>query len=185
MIQLRSPIPKIRVPPMDLSINQIDIIMAYILPGIVAMWGLGYLSGTVNKWLRSDSKGPTLGGTLLLILGALSAGLIANALREQTIDWVHHHTGVEQPTWSFSQLSAEKFPLFEGIVQNDFRYHQFYGNSFLCILFAYGARQVKLRKWPWPPWLELGVVFLLVVTWMGSRSDLKESYEAIKELLSP
>lgn len=171
---------------MQLSVGNTGVIIAYVIPGTVVMLGLSYFSQSIQRWLgTSGNETPNFGGALLFVLMALGAGLIADAIRSQTIDEVHHQTGVVQPVWSYSQLDKDKFELFQGIVENHFRYHQFYGNTFLSLLFAYVAKQISTKSWPWrSAWRTIGLVVLLVVLWVGSRSDLDASYRAIDQLLN-
>jgi len=171
---------------MELSLGDIGAIIAYVIPGIVAMLGLSYFSRTVRRWLGGASnESPSFGGALLFVLMALGVGLIADTVRSHTIDEIHHRTGVEQPEWTYSQLNKEKFEQFQGIVDNHFRFHQFYGNTFICLLFAYIAWRASTKRWPWPPnWREFCLVMLLLIMWIGSRSDLDACYRAIEELVT-
>ncbi len=170
---------------MDLSLNNTTIIIAFLLPGVIAMWGVSSFSKTVRTWLATaPATGTSLGGAILFLVMSITAGLVADSLRSHTIDVVHFHTGIEQPTLSFEDFDQVKLDMFQAIMDNHFRYHQFYGNVFLCILFAYIAQQFTRRSWPWPPSCrEFGTLVLLVVTWLGSRGDLESACLAIEELM--
>ena len=167
---------------MEASIDNIGIILAYVAPGIIAVLGVIHASERLRSWFVAQS-GPTLGGAFLLLLAALSAGLFADAITNLVIEPIHHETGVKQGVWSYAALTEQRFAQFEGIVQNHFRYHQFYANTFTCILFAYLAT-IRARRPRRPRWLDLGVVVLLAIAWMASRTELQESHMAMQELLS-
>ena len=169
---------------MDVSLENSTIIIAFLLPGAIAMWGMSFFSDTVRSWLRPSSTSSSVGGAILFLVASLTAGLLTDALRTHTVDIIHFHTGVQQAEWSFEDLDKAKLEQFQGIMDNHFRYHQFYGNAFLCILFVYASWHIKQRAWPWPPSLRaLAVTFLLIVTWLGSRTDLEAACQAVDELM--
>ena len=171
---------------MDLTVDSIAILLGAVVPGTVAMWGLSFLSPTVRGWLTSpEQQGNSIGGAVLFLVTSLAAGLVADAIRLHSVDTVHYLTGVSRPEYSFADLDETKFGVFKGVMENHYHYHEFYGNAFVCILFAYLVRQSSTRRWPWPPtWREFITSGLLVVTWMASRTHLAATNEAIREIMS-
>ena len=55
------------------------LVIAYLLPGFVALWGVGCFSPTVASWISASPQGaPTVAGVCYVTLASLAAGLIAN-----------------------------------------------------------------------------------------------------------
>lgn len=171
---------------MQVSIENIGTLIAFLLPGLVAVAGVSGFSPIVRRWLGVErDDGPTIGAALLLGLAAFGAGLLLDAVRIQTIDEIHHHTGIAPPDWSFDRLTDKNFPQFQAVIENHFRYHQFYGNLFLAIVLAYPAWKIAARSPAWPPrWREAWILVLLVITWIASRTELTACYQAMTELMS-
>ena len=91
----------------ELSDKNFGLLIAYLLPGFTAVWGMSYLSPTVHAWLGEASPdGPTVGGFLYVTLGSVAAGLTVSTVRWAVIDTFHHWTGLNQPQWDFAKLQA-------------------------------------------------------------------------------
>ena len=89
----------------DLSEKNFGLVIAYVVPGFVALWGVAYLSPTVASWIAaSQSAAPTVAGFLYATLASLAAGLTVSAVRWALIDTLHHATGVMRPSWEFANL---------------------------------------------------------------------------------
>jgi hypothetical protein len=49
----------------ELHSGNFGLLIAYVLPGITAVWGLSYVSETVEGWLaKAPESAPTVGGVL-------------------------------------------------------------------------------------------------------------------------
>jgi|SRR3982750_1797181 len=174
---------------MQVSIDNLGIIVAFLIPGLVALVGISYFSKTVRQWVGlTEGQAPTFGGAVILLLAALAAGVLADALRELTIDEIHYRTGIQQASFSFADLDEKKLPQFQAIVDNYYCYYQFYGNMLICLLFSYTARLISLRSRAWRPLLRgisdlLVVLLLLGLTFWASRNELAQTDRAISELL--
>lgn len=145
-------------------------ILAQFIPEI-AMW-LGVL----------HFPGPTVGGFLYGTLGAMGTGLTLNALRWMTLDQLHHVTGIPSPALDFSTL-RHHFDAYQGIVDNHFRYHQFYGNTLLVFLTLPLAPELG-PAWPggFAGWGFWGL--LIVVFYLASRDTLAKYYSRAAAMLS-
>lgn len=120
----------------DVTSESFGPLIAYLLPGFVALWGASYFSETVHAWLAvSPEAAPTVGGFLYVTLGSTAAGLVVSAMRWAIIDRLYHRTGIREPRWDFTRLSAN-FEAFEGLVQNHYRYYQFYSNLLVALSFT-------------------------------------------------
>jgi len=168
---------------MQVSIDNIGVIIAYVAPGAIAILGATFVSLNVRSLIGGD-HGLSLGNALLFLLASLIAGLFADAVTNLVIEPIHHCTGVVQATWSYAEMTEHRFPQFEGIVQNLFRYHQFYANTFTCVLIAYIASFRRRSRWWRPRLLDLGVLALLVTAWLSSRVALEDAELALQQLLN-
>ena len=89
----------------EVTERNFGLIVAYMLPGFVALWGMGHLSPTVDAWIStSEAGGPSVGGFLYVTLGSLALGMTTSAIRWMVIDTIHHLTGVRRPACDFGNL---------------------------------------------------------------------------------
>jgi hypothetical protein len=71
----------------DRNGGNFGLLIAYVLPGMTAIWGLSYVSETVQGWLGSSTEAvPTIGGFLYVTLAAVGAGLVASTVRWMVVD---------------------------------------------------------------------------------------------------
>src|SRR5665213_1122493 len=118
------------------SITSFGLVIAYLLPGLIALWGLGYIEPTVRTWLgTADQNAPTIGGFLYGTLASIGCGLLISTVRWLVVDTLHRSTGLRAPKWSFSQLQ-KNIEAFDRMVELHYRYYQFFGNSAIALLTA-------------------------------------------------
>lgn len=168
----------------DLSPLNFGLIIAYLVPGFVALWGASYHSPTIRGWLTvAPEVAPSVGELFYATLAALAAGVILSAFRWAIIEPLHHHTGVHPPDWDFSRLDSNLAP-YQAMVEQHFRYHQFCANMVIALVFAYAARMAALGQgayqWGWP---DLGFPPIVVVLFAGSRDALAKYYARAGSLL--
>jgi hypothetical protein len=126
----------------ELSEKNFGIIIAYILPGFVALWGVSYSSATVESWIGASQPGsPTVAGFCYVTLASLAAGLTVSALRWALVDSLHHATGLVPPAWKFAKLD-DRLQGFLTLVEGHYRYYQFYANMFIAAAFTFAARLI-------------------------------------------
>ena len=66
----------------DLTRDNFGLLIAYLLPGFVALWGAAYHVEAVQSWLRSTAPdAPTIGGFLYATLASTALGLVISAVR--------------------------------------------------------------------------------------------------------
>ena len=148
-------------PSATLSNQNFGLIIAYLLPGFVTLWGVSYFSPMVAAWIvASHQDAPTVAGFMYVTLASLAAGVTVSAVRWAIIDHLHHATGIVPPAWKFANLEG-KLQGYLTLIENHYRYYQFYANMSrrrrVCLfgrLFSEGpAITVALRRragsWPW------------------------------------
>jgi len=170
----------------DISPFNFGLVVAYLVPGFVIVWGASYYSTTVRAWLSVPAgAAPTVGGLFYATLASLAAGMIVSALRWAIIDTIHHATGIAEPLTDFSRL-PEKLAAFQAIVEDHYRYFQHYGNMLLALTFTYGARRSAVSGWA-HQWGAMDIAFALVCVFLflGSRDALRRYYRKVGELLKP
>jgi hypothetical protein len=168
----------------DFSPLNFGLIIAYLVPGFVALWGASYHSPTVRGWLTAvPETAPSVGDLFYATLAALAAGVILSAFRWAIIEPVHHRTGVHPPDWDFSRLDSN-LAAYQAMVEQHFRYHQFCANMVIALVFAYAARMAAFgaNAYQWG-WLDLGCPLIVIVLFAGSRDALAKYYRRAGPLL--
>ena len=96
----------IHAPPVQkLSTDNFGLLIAYLLPGFIALYGIRPFVPAVTSWLAvSPTAAPTVGGFLFVTLGSTAAGLIVSAVRWAVVDQLHQRTGIPEPTWDFQRF---------------------------------------------------------------------------------
>ena len=149
------------------------LLIAYVLPGFVALWGLSHVSATIAAWLGSSPTDmPTVGGFLYVTLASVGAGLTVSTMRWLVIDTIHHRTGIPAPDWDFTRLS-ERTAAYDVLIEIHYRYYQFYGNSLVAVWLAFVVRWSDVCLSIWEP---VGVMALSPILWLGSRDTLRKYY---------
>ncbi len=163
----------------SLQSQNFGLLIAYLLPGFVGLWGISHVSVTVERWLAGDASGPTVGGFLYVTLASVGVGLTVSTLRWLVIDTIHHFTGISQPPWNFSRLS-DRTTAFQTLIEIHYRYYQFYGNSCIAVIVV-----VVLRWWAEGFDLRelLGSLALIALFFWASRDTLQKYYQRVEGLL--
>jgi hypothetical protein len=153
------------------------LLIAYVLPGFVTLVGLGWTSDAVQLWLIGASNaGPTVGSFFYVFMASVGAGMVASLVRWACLDTLHHMTGLDRPVLDESRL-VERLPAFDYLVEQHYRYYQFYGNTMVATILAF----VLWRTSPTGAatavgWAEFGLVVLVSLFVAGSRDALRKYY---------
>ncbi len=107
-----------------LTQDNFGLIIAFLIPGFVALVGISYHSRLVASWMSvSSSDAPTVAGFLFVTLASLAVGLVANVARITLVDWLHSKTGVPLPELDFAKL-ATNLDAYQAVVEEHYRYSQ-------------------------------------------------------------
>lgn len=166
------------------SLRGFGLLIAYVLPGFTVLLGLATVFDPVRVWLLgADSAQLTVGGVLYITAASVTIGMILNAIRWAVFDTLHHATGVTKPSWDDARL-ADRLPAFERLVEDHFRYYQFYANTALASLIAFAAwRSSAFYPPALSPWAEMGLAVLEFTLVAASRDALKRYYRRTSALL--
>tara|TARA_R110002111_G_scaffold164386_3_gene230563 strand:+ start:16552 stop:17133 length:582 start_codon:yes stop_codon:yes gene_type:complete len=166
------------------TINNFGFLIAYLVPGFTALWGISFFSTTVQSWIRVlPSEAPTVGGFLYVTIGSVAVGLTISTIRWIVIDTIHHWTGISDPGWNFSKLQ-KNINAFDRLIEIHYHYYQFYSNSIIAILICYIARRISLGFWSAPMgWLDFLLAMLVLIFFAGSRDTLQKYYNRTTQLL--
>jgi hypothetical protein len=164
----------------ELSARNFGLVIAYLIPGFLALWGLSFYSPAISEWLRGVGPGgPSVGGFLYVLLASIAAGMTVSGVRWAVLDRCHAMTGLTRPHLNFGNLPG-RLDVFEQINEHHYRYYQFYGNSLIALAFTYPT----LRLHGGGGWAaDLGFLFIEVVFAAGSRDALRNFYRRATQLL--
>jgi hypothetical protein len=167
------------------SVTNFGLLIAYVLPGTVSLWGIAQIFPSVGVWFSGYQNAPPTVGTFLYhLFASLGLGLTASTIRWLCLDMLHSRTGIPLPRFDFSKL-GERVEAFDLLVESHYRYYQFYGNSLVSLFVAYVA-------WRWSPmsdstplgWPELFLVSVGALFLAASRDTLRKYYGRVAGLLN-
>lgn len=166
----------------SISNRNFGLLIAYVLPGFVAMWGMSFVLPTVAHWLSVTAECeamPTVAGFLNLTVAAIAAGMGISAIRFVVIDRIHHVTGLKRPVWDDSKLQ-DNLSALESLIENHYRYYQFHANMIVAMAVAYGARLSEVQHFSGP--VDLAFIISIAIFWITSRDNLTKYYTRIRLL---
>jgi hypothetical protein len=173
----------------DLNEDSFGLLIAFLLPGFILLWGLSFTSPVVANWLTTTSAehASTVGGFLYSTLASLALGLLISAARWLLIDHVLERLGIHGKGLKYEKLKdKDVLATYQAIVANHYRYYQYYSNSLVAIAGAFVAYvfEKHQEKDPTIPWyVYTGFVLLVVVLFLASCDSLKKMYEKMKAIL--
>jgi len=162
------------------------LVVAYLVPGFVVLWGVSFYSPVVRTWLATPPGNlPTVGGLLCGTVGSLAAGMTVSAIRWAAFGTLHRSTGIAPPRWDFATL-PEKLEAYQALIEIHYRYYQLHAHLLIALAFAYAARFFAT---PWRAYrvgaVDLGFIIVSVVLFLASRDALRKYYRRAGELLKP
>ena len=156
------------------------ILIAYVLPGWIALLGVGEFSPDIRMWLGTANRETTIGGFLYSTMSAVALGLVLNTVRqaavESTSKWCRPMNLSRDYRVLHDRIEAVDF-----LVLNQFRYHQFHGNSAiacsftLCVLASHGSISDGMA---------FAILALIGVMVYGAAKCLSIYYNRLREVLA-
>jgi hypothetical protein len=165
--------------------DNFGLLIAYVLPGFVVLWGASFFSETLKRWLgTSPANSPTVGGFLYVTVAAVAAGLFVSTVRWLVIDPLHHATGVPSPKWNFGRI-GDRLSAFELLVSGHYQFYQWQSNMVVAMAFTFFAYLFRPTANELPD-IRVIAGFLAVeaVLWLGSRDALRKYYQRTSSLMT-
>lgn len=160
-------------------------LIAFLIPGAIALFGLSPFIPAVLSWFATDPVNPpSIGGFLYLTVASLAMGMTVSAIRWVVVDTLHSRTGVQSPTLDFSRLGSNVAAM-ELLIEIQYRHYLFYANAFVAVAIAWVAHRTAIG-WLQPP-NEIDLAFLVLepIFWVASRDTLKKYYRRAEQILMP
>jgi hypothetical protein len=169
----------------EVSPFNFGVVVAYLVPGFVVLWGFSFYSPVVRAWLSVPPGNlPTVGGLLYVTVASLAAGMTVSAIRWAVFDTLHHRTGLAPPQWNFATL-PEKLEAYQALIEIHYRYYQLHSHLLLALAFAYGARFFATPSGAYRVGVvDFGFIIVIVVLLLASRDALRKYYRRAGELLN-
>ena len=157
------------------------LVIAFLLPGFVCLFGVSNFSPTLAAWMSSEpSRDPSVSGFLYVVMGSLAAGLKVSAERWAVVDQFHHATGLSRPDFNYATLT-EHLLAFQLAVEHNYRYFQFYANMAVALFIFAACNQAAFGLWSWLSWI--GLFCLEIVLLAASRDSLGRFYSRVALVL--
>jgi hypothetical protein len=157
---------------MDTLSRQFGLVIAYLLPGFVALAGIAPLSAIVAKWLYADQT-VSFGAPVYALLAATAAGMVVSCFRWFVVDRIHILTGVAAPVFNARALE-DRPAAFNLLVESHYRYYQFYANTLVAVVWTYAIYRLLVKSSHLALGTDIGVLILCAVLFAGSRDALSK-----------
>jgi hypothetical protein len=158
----------------DVTSTSFGLVIAFLLPGVVLLYGLSFWSGDVERlfatFLTAQS---TLGLFLMVILAALALGLVITVPRYFFFEcFICRHHRIESAL--FSKLCvSETLTAFRAVADEHYRYHQFWGGLVVVSPVLYvGWLRAHVAQLSWLAVLGTALGFVIFELFMGAAAAL-------------
>lgn len=156
---------------MEILNRHFGLIVAYLLPGFIALAGVAPLVPVVSSWLQPVNQGLGIGPPVYAIMAATATGMVVSCFRWLLIDRIHAWTGIATPALNYRALE-DRMVSFNYLVESHYRYYQFYANTLIAVAWAYSVNRLLKTSSLLRFGTDLGVFILCAVLFAGSRDAL-------------
>jgi hypothetical protein len=175
---------KVTISLKDLTSSNFGLLIAFLLPGFVALWGVSFFSETVRTWLTLPiTESPTVGGFLYVTLASLAAGLTASTIRWAVIDTLHHATGIRAQEWDYGRLEQHA-NAYRIVNEHHYLFYLWYSNMIVVLLFVWAARHTGSSVPAGIDALDLVIFALVVIFSLGSRDTYRHYCRRMDQMFS-
>jgi hypothetical protein len=167
------------------SNRNFGLLIAYLVPGFVALHGLTPHWPVLQAWLGGPSgSSATVGGFLYVTIASTAAGMTLSTIRWLVLDHLHAITGLPPPRADFSRLQAN-VDAYQAAIEYHYRYYQFYGSSIFAVFVVLIGRWPLVDVLPAHPRLAvLLLIMLSVLFFAASRDALRKYYTRTRFILT-
>jgi hypothetical protein len=168
----------------DVTTNNFGLLIAYLVPGATALWGLSSFSPSLRAWFASTpSDAPTISGFLYLTVASLAVGMTVTAIRWACVDLVHATTGLAAPDLNFSRLPG-KVDAYRLLIEIHYVHYQYYSNMCVATAITWICHRIRIQ----PPcrisWADASFLLVEAVFFLTSRDTLRKYHQRTGQLLS-
>lgn len=152
-------------------------IIAFIAPGFIGLVAASYHLPIAHAWITlATDKDQTVGVFFFVLLASLTIGVILGGVRRIAIDPLFRKgfrriPAIPRPEYDFAKLAVSgKLEAFEAIVENYYKYYQFYSNMFVAVIVLWVAHALSEGpSWPigYHATLALLLVGLVTSAWLS------------------
>jgi hypothetical protein len=139
----------------DVSATSFGYAIAFLLPGIFGLYALTFWFPQINvlfqPMLKADSS---VGPSFIFLVVAVGVGVCISGLRYFTLERAYEWWDEDRcvPAEIYEGMDADRLALHKAIIEEHYRYHQFYGNCAIALV-------ILFTGWIWrshPHWPQLG-----------------------------
>jgi hypothetical protein len=168
---------------MDTLNRPFGLVIAYILPGFIALAGVAPLSTLVAGWLSAGQQATSVSAPLYTLLAATATGMVVSCFRWLLVDQAHALTGLGGPAFNARALEERPVAL-TFLVEHHYRHYQFYANTLVATVWTYAVHRWRGTS----PLLGVGtdllVLILCAVLFAGSRDTLAKYRARSRQLVA-
>ena len=169
----------------DVTSNNFGVLIAYLVPGATALWGLSSFSPSLRAWIASTpNDAPTISGFLYLTVASLAVGMTVTAIRWACVDLIHAATGLNAPDLDFSQLPG-KVDAYRLLIEIHYVHYQFYANMFVATAMTWTCHRITIQPPCHISWIDCGFVLVEATFFLTSRDTLRKYQQRTEQLFSP
>jgi hypothetical protein len=138
----------------DFTSTSFGYIIAFLLPGVTVIYaGTFYFSGMRSTMDTFERSGSNIGLFLLITLAALAIGLILTPIRALIYEEALGGESKLEKS-DFQKLDAKRLGPFRAVVDEQYRYHQFWGSMSLALPVLFSGLAVRYTdELSWPEWI--------------------------------
>ncbi len=167
----------------DVTSNNFGVLIAYLVPGATALWGLSSFSPALRSWFASTpNDAPTISGFLYLTVASLAVGMTVTAVRWAGVDLVHAATGLTAPDLDFSRLPG-KVDAYRLLIEIHYVHYQFYANMCVATAITWICYRITVRPTCHVSWIDTGFVLVETIFFLTSKDTLRKYQHRTQQLL--
>src|SRR5689334_7002357 len=119
---------------MDIFSRQFGLVIAYLIPGFIALIGLAPLAPVVATWFDANHASG-ISAPIYALLAATAAGMAVSAFRWLIVDSIHNLT-LGNSTFNAKALE-ERGKAFQYLVEGHYRFYQNYSHTLVAVIWTY------------------------------------------------
>jgi hypothetical protein len=124
----------------DVTSTTFGLIIAYLLPGLTAFYGLSFFSARVTNWFDLIFGGSASGGLILFVIfGAIAIGLQLSVVRWLIFEEFLCRDCRFDAAALAGIADAGRFAAYRLLIDEQYRYHQFWGAMSFAQLMLFGG----------------------------------------------